>query len=508
MQIEMLNVNKSFGSNNVLEDVSITVNGGEIYALLGENGAGKSTLMNILGGVLPLDRGEICINGESVSFEKPADSQSSGIAFIHQELNLINDLPVYENMFIGREPKKRFGQLDHKKMIKETEDLFKSMDIDLDPKAMVGDLDASYKQIVEICRAMSTNASIIIMDEPTTSLTDTEINRVFGMMNTLREQGVGLIFISHKLKEVKRICDRYAVLRDGGLVSEGYVDDVTINDIARFMVGYDVRTEPLIRERPLGEEVLRIENLTYEQQFKDINFSIKAGEVVGFTGLLGDGRSELFQSIFGSKGISSGAIYVNDKKVSTNSTMDAIKNGIAYLPRNRKENAIISDMDILENSAIATWPQYSKFGIINKDIHKQQFEKQRDKLNIKMDKWTDNITKLSGGNQQKVVLSKWLNTGPKILILDNPTQGVDVGAKEDIYDIILDLADQKIAVVVLSSEAQEIIRVCDRTMVMYHGTVQGELKGKEMTDHNIMTLATGGELELEGEGKPLWKQEQ
>ncbi|GEN46380.1 sugar ABC transporter ATP-binding protein [Alkalibacillus haloalkaliphilus] len=508
MQVEMLNVNKSFGSNKVLEDVSITVNGGEIYALLGENGAGKSTLMNILGGVLPLDRGEICINGESVSFEKPADSQSSGIAFIHQELNLINDLPVYENMFIGREPKKRFGQLDHKKMIKETEDLFKRMDIDLDPKALVGDLDASYKQIVEICRAMSTNASIIIMDEPTTSLTDTEINRVFGMMNTLREQGVGLIFISHKLKEVKRICDRYAVLRDGGLVSEGYVEDVTINDIARFMVGYDVRTEPLIRERPLGEEVLRIENLTYEQQFKDINFSIKAGEVVGFTGLLGDGRSELFQSIFGSKGVSSGAIYVNDKKVSTNSTMDAIKNGIAYLPRNRKENAIISDMDILENSAIATWPQYSKFGIINKDIHKQQFEKQRDKLNIKMDKWTDNITKLSGGNQQKVVLSKWLNTGPKILILDNPTQGVDVGAKEDIYDIILDLADQKIAVVVLSSEAQEIIRVCDRTMVMYHGTVQGELKGKEMTDHNIMTLATGGELELEGEGKPLWKQEQ
>ncbi|WP_017186722.1 sugar ABC transporter ATP-binding protein [Alkalibacillus haloalkaliphilus] len=508
MQIEMLNVNKSFGSNNVLEDVSITVNGGEIYALLGENGAGKSTLMNILGGVLPMDQGEICINGEKVSFEKPADSQSSGIAFIHQELNLINDLPVYENMFIGREPKKKFGTLDHKKMIKETEDLFKRMDIDLDPKAMVGDLDASYKQIVEICRAMSTNASIIIMDEPTTSLTDTEINRVFGMMNTLREQGVGLIFISHKLKEVKRICDRYAVLRDGGLVSEGYVEDVTINDIARFMVGYDVRTEPLIRERPLGEEVLRIENLTYEQQFKDISFSIKAGEVVGFTGLLGDGRSELFQSIFGSKGVSSGAIYVNDKKVSTNSTMDAIKNGIAYLPRNRKENAIISDMDILENSAIATWPQYSKFGIINKDIHKQQFEKQRDKLNIKMDKWTDNITKLSGGNQQKVVLSKWLNTGPKILILDNPTQGVDVGAKEDIYDIILDLADQKIAVVVLSSEAQEIIRVCDRTMVMYHGTVQGELKGKEMTDHNIMTLATGGELELEGEGKPLWKQEQ
>ncbi|GAA0468125.1 sugar ABC transporter ATP-binding protein [Alkalibacillus silvisoli] len=509
MQVEMNNIHKSFGSNDVLYDISITVNGGEIYALLGENGAGKSTLMNILGGVIQMDAGAIKIDGVQVDFEKPVDSQEAGIAFIHQELNLINDLPVYENMYIGREPKRKFGALDHEKMIRETQELFDRMNIDLDPKAMVGSLDSSYKQIVEICRAMSTNASIIIMDEPTTSLTDSEIERVFEMMTTLRSQGVGIIFISHKLKEVKRICDRYAVLRDGELVSEGEVEDVTIDDIARFMVGYDVRTEPLVRPREIGEEVLAVEGLTYDQHFRDINFTIQEGEIVGFTGLLGDGRSELFQSIFGANDTSSGKIFVNGEEVTTNSTLEAIDNGIAYLPRNRKENAIISDMDILENSAIATWPKYSKMGVINRSIHKKQFEKQREALHIKMSKSTDNITKLSGGNQQKVVLAKWLNTDPKILILDNPTQGVDVGAKEDIYDIILNLADQKIAVIVLSSEAQEIIRVCDRTMVMYHGVIQGELKGKEMTDHNIMTLATGGDLLIGKEGEPLWrKQEQ
>ncbi len=494
MDIEMNHIRKSFGSNDVLKDVSLTIKGGEIYALLGENGAGKSTLMNILGGVHQPDQGSIVVDGHPVDFHKPLDSQEKGISFIHQELNLINDLPIYENMFLGREPKTKRGSLDLEKMIADTEEIFERMNIQLDPKRMVDELDASYKQIIEICRAMISNASIIIMDEPTTSLTDSEIDRVFQMMKTLKGEGVGIIFISHKLKEVMQVCDRYAVLRDGKLVSEGDVKDVTISDLARFMVGYDVRTEPLARKRDLGKEVLRVEGLTYHHAFKDIHFSIKEGEVIGFTGLLGDGRSELFQSIFGANEITSGKIFVDGKEVKRNSTMNAIKNGIAYLPRNRKENAIIPDMDILENSAIATWPKFSKNGIIDVSLHRKKFEEQRKLLNIKMEKMTDNITKLSGGNQQKVVLSKWLATDPKILILDNPTQGVDVGAKEDIYDIILKLADENIAVVVLSSEANEIIRVCDRSYVMYQGVIQGELVEKEMTDHNIMKLATGGQL--------------
>ncbi|MCR2822940.1 sugar ABC transporter ATP-binding protein [Lederbergia panacisoli] len=494
MIIEMKNIRKSFGSNHVLKDVSFTLSGGEICALLGENGAGKSTLMNILGGVLPADSGQITVDGEQVVFNTPAESQRAGIAFIHQELNLINDLPIFENMFLGRELKTKMGSLDLERMFAETEKMFRQMNVNLDPNTMVGDLDASYKQIVEICRAMMTNASIIIMDEPTTSLTDQEIKRVFTMMRTLKDHNVGIIFISHKLNEVMEICDRYVVLRDGHRVAEGDVGIVTMNDLARFMVGFDVRTEPLTREKTLGAEILRIEGLTSDHSFRDINFSIKTGEIVGVTGLLGDGRSELFQAIFGADKVSKGKIFLYEKEIAIKSTTQAIKEGIAYLPRNRKENAIIKDLNIFENASIVTWSKFSKLGIIDVKKHQLTFEEQRKALQLKMGKLTDSITSLSGGNQQKVVLAKWLASDPKLLILDNPTQGVDVGAKEDIYDIILQLANRNIAIFVLSSEASEIIRVCDRALVMYHGVIQGEVTGKDMTEQNIMSLATGGRL--------------
>lgn len=494
MILEMKNIHKSFGSNDVLKGVSFSLKGGEICALLGENGAGKSTLMNILGGIHQMDDGFIHIDGKPVVFQAPGESQKAGIAFIHQELNLINDLPIYENMFLGRELKTKRGGLDLEKMIQETEEVFKRMNLQLNPKTMVRDLDASYKQIVEICRAMMMNASIIIMDEPTTSLTDQEIERVFTMMSTLQENNVGIIFISHKLNEVMQICERYVVLRDGQLVEEGYVREVTTKDLARFMVGHDVRTEPLLREKKLGNEVLRVEGLTNGSTFKNIRFSVKAGEILGVTGLLGDGRSELFQAIFGADKVSSGKVFLNEKEVTIKNTTQAINQGIAYLPRNRKENGIIKDMNIFENASIVTWPKFSKRGVIHTQKHEEDFEKQRHALRIKMGKLTDSINSLSGGNQQKVVLSKWLSASPKLLILDNPTQGVDVGAKEDIYDIILQLAEENIAVVVLSSEGQEIIRVCDRALVMYHGVIQGEVSGVTMNEHNIMSLATGGRL--------------
>ncbi|MFD1851390.1 sugar ABC transporter ATP-binding protein [Oceanobacillus bengalensis] len=507
MLIEMKNIRKSFGSNDVIKDVSFSVKGGEITALLGENGAGKSTLMNILGGVLQMDGGSILVDGEKVDFETPAGSLEAGIAFIHQELNLINDLPIYENMFLGREIKTKRGSLDLKQMYQQTAEIFERMNVDLDPGKMVRDLDASYKQIVEICRAMMTNASIIIMDEPTTSLTDTEIKRVFKMMETMKEQDVGIIFISHKLNEVKQICNRYLVLRDGNLVAEGNVSDVTTKVLASHMVGYDVRTESLRREKTPdnedGEEVLRVEGLTDGASFRDISFSVKAGEIVGVTGLLGDGRSELFQAIFGAEKLLSGKIYLNGKEVEINHTYQAIKEGIAYLPRNRKENGIIKDMDIIENASIVTWPLFSRRGIINIERHRQTFFEQRDTLRLKMGDLQDRITSLSGGNQQKVVLSKWLAVNPRILVLDNPTQGVDVGAKEDIYDIILKLAEQNIAIIVLSSEAQEIIRLCDLALVMYHGVIQGEVRDELMNEHTIMRLATGGELDVERREQPL-----
>lgn len=499
MTLEMRNICKAFGNNVVLKSVNFSLEGGEICALLGENGAGKSTLMNILGGVLPTDSGEILIDGKTVCFQRPVDSIHAGIGFIHQELNLINDLVIYENMFIGRELKTKRGFLDIDRMCKETEDVFQRMDINLNPKTLVRNLDASYKQIVEIARALMMNASIIIMDEPTTSLTDPEIERVFGMMRTLQKQNVGIVFISHKLKEVMQVCSRYTVLRDGDMVAFGDVKDVTTGDLAKHMVGHEVRTEALQSQRVTGNVVLRGEHLTNELNFRDVSFSIKEGEVLGITGLLGDGRSELFQTIFGFLNKKySGDIIIDEKLVKITSTMQALKLGIGYVPRNRKENGIIIDMDILENGSIVTWPRFVQAGMIQRSRQIEEFNVQVDKLRIKMEKMTDLIGSLSGGNQQKIVLAKWLSANPKVLILDNPTQGVDVGAKEEIYDIILKLAAYGIAVIVLSSEAQEIIRTCDRTLVMYHGGIQGELVGTEMNEPDIMLLATGGSLNETG----------
>ncbi len=492
MNLTMKGIVKSFGANDVLKSVDFHLNEGEICALLGENGAGKSTLMNILGGVLPADRGTIELDGKTVTFANPAQSLHAGIAFIHQELNLINDLPVYENMFIGRELKKKSGFLDHAAMYRKTKELFDQMKIDVDPGAMVSTLDASFKQIVEISRALMMNASIIIMDEPTTSLTDPEIERVFDMLRTLKAQKVGVVFISHKLREVMEICDRYTVLRDGVMVADGAVKNTSISALAREMVGREVHTGVKASGTARGEEVLRLEHLTQEPYFRDVNLTVHAGEVLGVTGLLGDGRSELFGAVFGSMGKVQGQIYVHGKPVTIASTQQALALGIGYLPRNRKENGIIKDMNILENGSIVTLPRLTHHGFISRKEQLAQFDRQRRELRIKMGRETDAITSLSGGNQQKVVLAKWLSANPSLLILDNPTQGVDVGAKEEIYEIILRLAGQGVAVVVLCSEAQEIIRLCDRALVMYHGAVCAEVSGETMNEHEMMRLATGG----------------
>lgn len=499
MKLEMLNIVKSFGANDVLKDVNFSLHGGEVVALLGENGAGKSTLMNILGGIVKEDSGRILIDEKQRNFVKPLDSLNSGIGFIHQDLNLIDDLAVYENMFINRELKTKGGFLDISAMCEKSVEIFERMDVKIDPKTMVRELDASYKQIVEIARALMMEAQIIIMDEPTTSLTEPEIKRVFAMMETLKEHGVGMVFISHKLKEVIEICDRYCVLRDGNLVAEGQVEDVSVNDLAKHMVGHEVRTEKLQRQGKIGKNVLLGDNMTLQHCFKNINFNVKEGEVLGFTGLLGDGRSELFRTVFGCNTEYKGSVFLEDKKIRVKDTTQALNLGIGYVPRNRKENGIIKDMNILENGTVVTWPRLVKNFLINRTMQREEFQTKVESLRIKLEKDTDNISSLSGGNQQKVVLAKWLSANPKVLILDNPTQGVDVGAKEDIYDIILDLAQEGMAVIVLSSEAQEVIRLCDRVIVMYHGEIKGEVVGESMTEENIMRLATGGKVKEIGE---------
>ena len=485
MTLEMRNICKSFGANDVLKDISFSIAGGEICALLGENGAGKSTLMNILGGVLPADAGTILLDGKEVQFSTPAKSLDAGIAFIHQELNLVNDLAIYENMFIGREIKRKGGFLDAPAMIEKCREVFARMDVDIDPALMVRDLDASYKQIVEIARALLMKASIIIMDEPTTSLTEPEIERVFDMMRTLQGQGVAMVFISHKLKEVLAVCTRYTVLRDGAMVAEGSVEGVTVDELATHMVGHQVRTESLRQERELGKEVLRAEGLSQER-FHDVSFSLRAGEVLGFTGLLGDGRSELFQAVFGSGGRVRGQLYLEGVPVQVHSTRQALALGIGYVPRNRKENGIIKDMDILENGSIVTWPRNARFGVIDWGKVREGFQKQVQGLRIKMDSEKNPIGSLSGGNQQKVVLAKWMLTEPDVLILDEPTRGIDVGAKYEIYCAINELAKSGKAVIVISSEMPEIIGTCDRTYVLNEGQIAGELSKEELSQEKIM----------------------
>lgn len=491
-KLEMRGIRKQFDQNIVLKGVDFQLKRGEIHALIGENGAGKSTLMNILGGVLQADAGEILLDGTPVRFAVPRDSLDAGIAFIHQELNLVNDLAIFENMFIGRELKKGH-LLDAAEMCRRSREVFERVGIDIDPKTMVRDLDASYKQIVEIARALLHDAQVIIMDEPTTSLTEIEIERVFAMMRTLSAQGVSIVFISHKLKEVLNVCDCYTVLRDGQMVAHGDTKDVTTVDLARYMVGHDVRMEKLQREKTVERIVMEAKNVTSEPWFRDISFKVHAGEILGFTGLLGDGRSELFQTLFGAMGRYQGQLEVDGKPVSITDTTRALALGIGYVPRNRKENGIVKDLSILENGSLVTLQKRKKGLLLDRAKLEAEFDKRRTELRIKMGSKQDLITSLSGGNQQKVVLAKWLNADPKVLIFDNPTQGVDVGAKEEIYDIILKLAEEGVAIVILSSEAQEIIRLCDRAMIMYHGRIVGELKGDAMNEQVIMHMATSGE---------------
>lgn len=334
MTLEMKGIYKSFGANDVLRDVSFTLNGGEICALLGENGAGKSTLMNILGGVHHADQGQILLDGKRVAFQTPADSLKHGIAFIHQELNLVNDLAIYENMFIGHELRKKNRFLDSAAMIAKTNEVFKKMDLDLDPRIMVRDLDASYKQIVEIARALLMEAPSSSWTEcRPTSLTEPEIRRVFDMMNTLRKSGVGIVFISHKLREVMEICTRYTVLRDGNMVSSGLVSETSVNMLARDMVGHDVRTQSLRREKKIGNVILSGKGMTLEPHFRNVSFEVHAGEVLGFTGLLGDGRSELFQAVFGAIHGASGTVEVESKPVHIRTTGQALKAGVGYVPQ-------------------------------------------------------------------------------------------------------------------------------------------------------------------------------
>lgn len=499
--LKMNNIEKGFSGVVVLQNVDFEVKKGEIHALLGENGAGKTTLMNILGGVLPMDSGKIELFGEQVKISNTAAAQQKGIAFIHQELNVVNDLKVYENMFLGHEIKSKFGKMNVEAMVEKTRDVFERMHVNIDPKAMMSDLQASFKQIVEIGKSILMDAKLIIMDEPTTSLTQPEAENVFSVMKALTaDHGATIIFISHKLGEVVEFCDSFTVLRNGEMVGTQEIRDannecVKQSDIARMMVGKNVMDVEVYQPHDIGDVILEAKNISVDTRVKDISFELKAGEILGVTGLLGDGKDELVRALFGDIPITKGQIIKNGKETNYHHPAQAKKAGIGFLPSNRKENAIIKDLTVLENMMIVTLDQYTSGLTISKSKEQKVAEEYKEKLNIKVDNLANLITSLSGGNQQKVVLAKWLTAQPDIMILSNPTQGVDVGAKNEIYAIIMELAKSGMGIIVTSGEAQEILKICDRVLVMYHGELKGELERSELSEESIMILSTGGVLD-------------
>ncbi|SES72447.1 ribose transport system ATP-binding protein [Salinibacillus kushneri] len=489
--LEMKGIKKSFNQVDVLHGVDFSLQKGEIHALLGENGAGKSTLMNILGGIHQPDEGEIVLNGQPISMDTPRTSQEQGIRFIHQELNVVTDLTVYENLFLGAEIRNKWGMLNVKEMCNHTEEVLAKLGIYVNPKAYVRDLETSYKQMIEIAKALLKDSQLIIMDEPTTSLTDNEVGRLFAFMKSLKESGISIIYISHKLKEIQAICDRYTVLRDGSFVGKGTIENTDLNDITKLMVGKSVSTDALYHRNAIGEPILHVRDLTSDGNFQNINFSVSKGEVVGFTGLAGDGRTELFESIFGFRKKNQGTIEVGGQSVKINHPKKALQAGIGFVPKNRKENAIVKDLSVIENMSLSSIKHFEKKGWIQARKERHKFEDYQRELNIKVHNPKITIDSLSGGNQQKVVISKWLEVNADILIFDNPTQGIDVGAKNEIYQHIMNLAEQGKAIIVLSSEAPEILRICDRIFVMYQGELTGEFNREDATEELLMEYATG-----------------
>lgn len=492
----MEHIDKSFNGVSVLKNVTLKVGKGEIHALLGENGAGKSTLMNILGGVHQPDRGTIYISGKAVKMANPRVSQEQGISFIHQELNVVSDLRVYENMFLGSELRNRAGFLKVEEMCRKTHEIMAQLDVKINPKEYVRNLDTSFKQLIEISKALLHKSTLIIMDEPTTSLAEHEVNRLFELMRNLKRTGVSIIYISHKLKEIKEVCDRYTVLRDGEVVGSGSMEEENLETITKMMVGKAISQERFLHEHPFGPVALEVVDLSSEGLFKNIDFTVRQGEIAGFTGLAGDGRTELFESLFGYRKKYTGEIRIHGKPVKINHPRKALKAGLGFVPKDRKENAIIKDLSVIHNMSLSSIGNFERTGFIQDRMERKKFQYYKDMLNIKVHNPRVTIDKLSGGNQQKVIIAKWLEAQTDILIFDNPTQGIDIGAKQEIYQEIITLSKQGKAIIILSSEAPEVMRICHSIHVMYQGEITARFRGEEAAEEEIMHYATGSKREV------------
>lgn len=484
----MTGVSKSFDGNQVLKQVDFAVEPGEIHALLGENGAGKSTLLNILAGVLPMDAGSVVFDGTSYHNPSITQMERAGVSFVHQEINVINDLTVSENIFCNHELTYPLGFLRRKQMLDQTQALFEHLGVDINPAAKVADLTTGQKQLLEICRALHAEAKLMILDEPTTALGNDEIDHLFALLRQLKQDGKAIIFVSHKIPEVFRIADTYTVLRNGELVSHGFIGDTSPVGITTDMVGQRQMNRAGYQARPLGDVVLQVDSLS-STGFSDVSLTVRKGEVIALTGLAGSGASELMQALFGAFAVTSGSIKVHGKAV-WGSIPTFARRGVGMLPTNRKENSVIPDVSVLENEYLAQHSLSWRHPYISRKREIAKFDVLRQMLNIKANSHAAPITSLSGGNQQKVFLARWLNTNADIILLDNPTQGVDVGAKEEIYALILDLAAQGKTIMINTLEIPEIQKVSDRCLVLYAGRVVATLAHEAINEHDVMLYAT------------------
>ncbi|CAM4180969.1 MAG: sugar ABC transporter ATP-binding protein [Paenibacillus macerans] len=491
--LEMRGIAKSFGGTHALKGIDFELKAGEIHALLGENGAGKSTLIKILGGIHKPDRGQIFIGGEPADIDSVQSARAYGIGIIHQEIVLVPYLSVAENIFLGREPVNKWGFKDEKRMKAEANRMIEQLGLNIDVTTLVGELTVAQQQLIEIVKAISFNVKILVMDEPTSSLSDEEVGRLFVTMEKLRRQNVGIIYISHRLEELFKMADRITVIRDGGYVGTKRTSDTNTEDLVAMMVGRELESFYTRTYSVRDQEVLRVEGLYREGVFEDVSFRVRKGEILGFSGLVGAGRSELMQTIFGAYRHNRGRIYLNGGEVSFKNCSQAIAKGIAMVPEDRKDQGLVLENSVGFNLTLTNLDQLmgSRF-LISEKKRSEQIGKYVSGLNIKTASADIEVSSLSGGNQQKVVIAKWLATNPQLLILDEPTRGVDVGAKSEIYAIINRLANEGLAIIMVSSDLPEIINMCDSVCVMRSGKLVAQLNREELSQENIMRYATGG----------------
>lgn len=488
--LKMEHIQKSFYGVKVLDDVSLAIEQGEIHALLGENGAGKSTLMNILSGVYTKDSGSVVFDGKELQGGSIAAAEQAGIAFVHQELNIFNDLRVYENLFLGKERTGFLGKLDKKAMIAEAEELLQEMGVRMDPMEIAEHLDTGKKQLLEIAKALHSKAKLIILDEPTTALNNGEIAHLFEIIRKLKEKGTSFIFISHKMPEIFQIADRYTVLRNARYIHSGNISETTPEEVTRYMVGESYSSKEVYETRTEGDVILRVRGIS-GKGFHNVSFEMRKGEILGFTGLQGAGCSEVMQAVFGNVPIHSGSVELNGENLPLGSIHQAMKHKVAMVASNRKENSVLPDMSLLENMYISRHTVDGKPPHIFKKQEQERYEEYKRTLNIKANSSENLIVSLSGGNQQKVILARWLYTDAEILLLDNPTQGIDVGAKEEIYRLILQLAKSGKTIIVNTLEIPEIKKIADRCIVFYHGSIMADLPHEQIDEETVMLYSTG-----------------